>query len=205
MENRQLMVEIRVIHAESRSTYGSPRFHAALQAQGQQVGEHRVARLRRANAIRAKTVEKWRATTGSAHQHPVASNTLNRQFAVATPNWVWAGDLTYVWTAEGWLYLAVVLDLYSRRVVVWVMSSRLIQELATQALTMAVAHRRPTARVVHHTDRGSQYAAMAYREHESARQLLGQCRRRKFLPDVKNGARLSSARHDPGRRRAGYF
>ena len=109
------------------------------------------------------------------------------------------------WTAEGWLYLAVVLDLYSRRVVAWGMSSRPIQEQPTEALTMAVAHRRRTARVLHHTDRGSQYAAMAYREHESARQLLGQCRRRKFLPYVKNGARLSSARHDPGRHRAGYF
>ena len=163
-ENRQLLAQIRVIHAESRSTYGSPRVHATLQAQGQRIGEHRVARLMRASALRAKTVKKWRATTDSAHQYPVVPNTLNRQFAVAHPNRVWAGDITYVWTAEGWLYLAVVLDLYSRRVIAWGMGSRLTQELATAALTMAVEHRRPASGVLHHTDRGSKYAATLYRE-----------------------------------------
>lgn len=117
--NRRLVTLIRVIHAESRSTYGSPRVHATLQAQGQRIGEHRVARLMRASAIRAKTVKKWRATTDSAHQYPVVPNTLNRQFAVAHPNEVWAGDITYVATREGWLYFAVVLDLYSRRVIAW--------------------------------------------------------------------------------------
>jgi transposase InsO family protein len=116
-EDRQLLAAIRVIHAESRRTYGSPRVHATLQAQGQRIGEHRVARLMRTSAIRAKTVKKWRATTDSAHQYPVVPNTLNRQFAVAHSNRVWAGNITYVWTAEGWLYLAVVLDLYSRRVI----------------------------------------------------------------------------------------
>jgi transposase InsO family protein len=118
----------------------------------------------RAGRIRAKTVKKWRATTDSAHPYPVVPNTLNRQFAVAKPNRVWAGDITYVWTAEGWLYLAVVLDLYSRRVIAWGMGSRLTQELATAALTMAIEHRRPASGVVHHTDRGSQYAATRYRE-----------------------------------------
>jgi len=117
----------------------------------------------RAGHIRAKTVKKWRATTDSAHPYPVVPNTLNRQFAVAKPNRVWAGDITYVWTAEGWLYLAVVLDLYSRRVIAWGMGSRLTQELATAALTMAIEHRRPASGVVHHTDRGSQYAAIRYR------------------------------------------
>lgn len=163
-ENRRLVAEIRVIHAESRRTYGSPRVHATLRAQGQRVSPHRVARLMRAGGIRAKTVKKWRATTDSAHAHPVVPNTLNRQFAVAAPNRVWAGDITYVWTTEGWLYLAVVLDLYSRRVMAWGMGSRLTQELATAALTMALEHRRPARGVVHHTDRGSQYAATRYRE-----------------------------------------
>ena len=161
--NRRLLAEIRVIHVESRRTYGSPRVHATLQAQGRRVGVMRVARLMHDGALRAKMVKKWRATTDSAHAHPVASNTLNRQFAVAAPNQVWAGDITYVWTAEGWLYLAVVLDLYSRLVIAWGMGSRLTQELATAALTMALARRRPTADVLHHTDRGSQYAAPAYR------------------------------------------
>ena len=163
-ENRRLVAEIRVIHAESRRTYGSPRVHATLQAQGKRIGEHRVARLMRTSAIRAKTTLKWRATTDSAHQHPVVPNMLNRQFAVAAPNRVWAGDITYVWTTEGWLYLAVVLDLYSRRVIAWGMGSRLTQELATAALTMAIEHRQPARGVVHHTDRGSQYAATRDRE-----------------------------------------
>jgi len=162
--HRRLVTMIRAIHTESRNTYGSPRIHATLQAQGQRIGEHRVARLMRLSAIRAKTVKQWRATTDSAHQYPVVPNTLNRQFAVAHPNQVWAGDITYVWTAEGWLYLAVVLDLYSRRVIAWGMGSRLTQELATAALTMAMEHRRPTSGVLHHTDRGAQYAATRYRE-----------------------------------------
>jgi len=162
-ENRGLVAAIRVIHAESRRTYGSPRVHATLWAQGQRVSPHRVARLMRASGIRAKTVKTWRATTDSAHTHPVVPNTLNRQFAVAAPNRVWAGDITYIWTTEGWLYLAVVLDLYSRRVIAWGMGSRLTQELARAALTMALEHRRPARGVVHHTDRGSQYAATGYR------------------------------------------
>jgi putative transposase len=162
--NRELVTMIRVIHAESRRTYGSPRVHAALQGLGQRVGEHRVARLMRAQAIRAKTVKKWRATTDSTHSHPTAPNTLNRQFAVAAPNRVWAGDITYVWTAEGWLYLAVVLDLYSRMAIAWAMGSRLTETLATEALTMALGRRQPSAGLLHHSDRGSQYAALLYRE-----------------------------------------
>jgi len=162
-ENRRLVTAIRVIHAESRRTYGSPRVHATLQAQGERIGIHRVARLMRTSAIRARTVNKWRVTTESVHAYPVVPNTLNRQFAVAAPNRVWAGDITYIWTAEGWLYLAVVLDLYSRRIIAWGMGSRLTQELATAALTMALEHRRPARGVVHHTDRGAQYAATHYR------------------------------------------
>ena len=177
-ETRRLVAEIRIIHAESRGTYGSPRVHAALQARGQRVGAKRIARLMRDGAIRAKMVKKWRATTDSAHQHPVAPNTLNRQFAVAAPNRVWAGDITYVWTAEGWLYLAVVLDLHSRRVIAWGMGSRLTQDLATAALIMAVAHRRPTGDVLHHTDRGSQYAATAYREMLASHGLTASMSRR---------------------------
>ncbi|MER3425563.1 MAG: IS3 family transposase, partial [Nitrospiraceae bacterium] len=129
-ENRALVTAIRVIHAESRETYGSPRVHAMLRAHGHRVGVHRVARLMRAHAIREKTMKKWRATTDSAHTHPVAPNTLNRQFAAVEPNRVWAGDITYVWTEEGWLYLAIVLDLYSPRVIAWAMGHRLTEALA---------------------------------------------------------------------------
>lgn len=116
----------------------------------------------RADGIRAKTVKKWRATTQSTHRFPVAENILNRQFTVTQPNQVWAGDLTYVWTAEGWLYLAVVLDLYSRAVIGWAMGPRLRGELAQHALMMALQHRTPTTGLLHHSDRGSQYAAIRY-------------------------------------------
>ena len=116
----------------------------------------------RGAGIRANTVKKWRTTTQSSHRLPVAENTLNRQFTVEAPNRVWAGDLTYVWTTEGWLYLAVILDLYSRLVVGWAMGHRLTVELAEQALTMALANRNPLAGLLHHSDRGSQYAATRY-------------------------------------------
>ena len=161
IQARALRSAIRVVHQESRETYGSPRIWKALVKQGHHVGEHRVARLMRWDDIRAKTVKKWRATTQSQHRFPVAANTLDRAFTVAAPNRVWAGDLTYIWTLEGWLYLAVLLDLYSRRVVGWAMGQRLTVELAEQALTMALANRAPTAGLLHHSDRGSQYAAMS--------------------------------------------
>ena len=160
--NRALVAKIRVIHRESRETYGSPSIWDALLKQGHCVGEHRIARLMRQEGIRAKTVKKWRATTQSNHRLPVALNTLNRQFTVTQPNRVWAGDITYVWTTEGWLYLAVVLDLYSRLVIGWAMGHRLTVDLAERALIMALANRTPTAGLLHHSDRGSQYAATSY-------------------------------------------
>jgi transposase InsO family protein len=159
--NRALLSAIRVIHRESRETYGSPSIWDALLKQGHCVGEHRVARLMRVEGIRAKTVKKWRATTQANPRLPVAENTLNRQ-TVAHPNQVWAGDLTDVWTTAGGLYLAVILDLYSRLVVGWAMGHRLTVELAEQALTMALANRNPRAGLLHHSDRGSQYAATSY-------------------------------------------
>ena len=162
VHNRTLLSAIRVIHRESRETYGSPSIWDALVKRGHEVGDNRIARLMRVDGIRAKTVKKWRATTDSDHTWPVATNILNRQFQVEQPNQVWAGDLTYVWTTEGWLYLAVVLDLYSRAVIGWAMGSRLTVDLAERALTMALTHRKPTAGLLHHSDRGSQYAAHRY-------------------------------------------
>jgi putative transposase len=176
--NRVLMADIRVIHQESRQTYGSPSIWQALLRRGQRVGEHRVARLMRQNGIRAKTVKKWRATTQSTHRLPVAANRLNRQFTVAQPNRVWAGDLTYVWTAEGWLYLAVLLDLYSRAVVGWAMGARLTVDLAQQALRMALQRRNPTTGLVHHSDQGSQYAATAYQQQLTTYGITGSMSRR---------------------------
>src|SRR5207253_8224624 len=116
----------------------------------------------RAEGIRAKSVKQWRVTTQSHHRLPAAANLLNRQSTVAQPNRVWAGDITYVWTTEGWLYLAVMLDLYSRTVIGWAMGQRLTGNLAERALTMALANRKPTTGLLHHSDRGSQYAARRY-------------------------------------------
>lgn len=162
IQTRTLRSAIRVVHQASRETYGSPRIWDALVKQGHHLGEHRVARLMRQDGIRAKTVPTWRTTTQSQHRFPVAANILDRVFTVEAPNRVWAGDLTYVWTLEGWLYLAVLLDLYARRVVGWAMGQRLTVELAEQALTMALVTRAPTAGLVSHSDRGSQYAATRY-------------------------------------------
>ena len=159
VRNRALRLTLRVIHRESRETYGSPSIWDALLKQGHAVGEHRVARLMRVEGIRAKTGKPWRATTQSNPRLPVAANTLDRQFTVAAPNRVWAGDRTDVWTTEGWLYLAVLLARYSRRVIGWAMGHRLTVDLAERALTMALTNRTPTAGLLHHSDRGSQYAA----------------------------------------------
>ncbi|MEQ1793991.1 MAG: IS3 family transposase [Nitrospira sp.] len=112
---RTMLTAIRVLYRESRETYGSPCIWDALVKQGHRIGEHRIARLMRQDGIRAKTVKKWRATTQSQQRFPVAANTLDRAFTVEAPNRVWAGYLTYIWTLEGWLYLAVLLDLYSHR------------------------------------------------------------------------------------------
>jgi transposase InsO family protein len=176
--NRALAAKIRVIHRESRETYGSPSIWDALVKQGHRVGEHRIARLMRAEGIRAKTVKKWRATTQSNHRMPVAANTLDRQFSVTRPNQVWAGDITYVWTTEGWLYLAVVLDLYSRAVIGWALEAWLTGDLTQQALTMAIRHRTPKAGVLHHSDRGSQYAATAYQQLLTTHGMTGSMSRR---------------------------
>lgn len=164
--DEQLADRIRAVHRASRRTYGSPRVQEELKAQGERHGRKRIARLMRTHGIRAKAVRRFRVTTDSKHAHPVAPNTLARQFAVdqvAAPNRVWVGDITYLTTREGWLYLAVVLDLGSRRVIGWAMRHTLEGGLTEEALTMALTGRRPGPGVLHHTDRGSQYAAGDYR------------------------------------------
>lgn len=164
--NAQLVVAIREIHSESARTYGSPRMHRELEAQGHRCSENRVARVMRAEGVRAKQRRRFRITTDSTHAAPIAPNTLARQFAVdkiGGPNQVWTSDITYVATREGWLYLAIVLDLRSRRVVGWAMRHTLEWELARDALTMALSHRQPEAGLLHHSDRGVQYACDAYR------------------------------------------
>jgi transposase InsO family protein len=161
--DRVLLEDIRRIHADGRRRYGSPRVHAALQAEGQRVGRNRVARLMRRHGIRVRTKRRFRVTTDSKHAFPIAPNLLDRQFTAPEPNKVWLADFTYIPTKEGWLYLAVVLDLFSRKVVGWAMRETMAQELTLAALQMAITNRRPAPGLLHHADRGSQYAAHDYR------------------------------------------
>ncbi len=161
--DQKLAVQIVAIHVASRGTYGSPRVHATLQHQACAVGRKRVARLMRQAGLRARRPKRFCHTTDSQHAHAVAANVLGRRFEPRAANTVWATDITYVWTWEGWLYLAVVLDLFSRRVVGWALADHMRTELVLNALQMAVGRRRPPAELVHHSDRGSQYASDAYR------------------------------------------
>lgn len=163
-EDRQLLPRIRAAFRESRRRYGSPRVHAELREQGVRCGRHRVARLMRQDRLQARPRRRFKSTTQSAHVHEVVANELQRQFQVAIPDRCWAGDITYIWTQEGWLYLAVLLDLCSRRIVGWAIGDRLTEELTLKALDQALAHRRPSVGLLHHSDRGSQYAARSYRK-----------------------------------------
>jgi len=163
-EDRRLLAKIRAFHEQSRGSYGSARIHADLQEDGEGCGRHRVARLMRQDGLAGKKARQFRTTTDSRHSDPVAPNLLDQEFSVETPNTVWAGDITYLRTREGWLYLAVLLDLCSRFVVGWSLSSSLDRELSLEALEQAVARRRPGPGLLHHTDRGSQYTCGEYRD-----------------------------------------
>jgi len=163
-EDEVLGVEIAAVHAESRKTYGSPRVHAELRARGRRVGRKRVARLMRAKGLAGRKKRRFRTTTDSKHDLPVAQNLLDRNFVASAPNEKWVTDITYIWTWQGWLYLAVVLDLFSRRVVGWSIADHMRTELPLDALEMALGRRRPPAGLMHHSDRGSQYASGDYSE-----------------------------------------
>jgi transposase InsO family protein len=165
--DQRLQQEICTIYQHSRGTYGSPRVYAELREQGVRCSRKRVERLMRSAGLHAKRRRRSRRTTNSDHPHAVVANLVNRRFAVteiAALNRVWASDITYVPTREGWLYLAVILDLASRMVVGWAMQSTLDQSLTHTALHMAVVRRRPLPGVLHHSDRGVQYAATDYQQ-----------------------------------------
>jgi putative transposase len=161
--NLELLDQIKEFHAASRETYGSLRVHAELVKQGTHCSKKRVERLMRVHKIRGKQRGRRRVkTTDSAHSLPVAPNLLRRQFQADTPNQKWVTDITYIPTGQGWLYLAVVMDLFSRRVVGWSMSSTMHASLVRNALWMAITDRQPERGLLHHSDRGSQYAGFAY-------------------------------------------
>jgi transposase InsO family protein len=163
-ENRRLEDKIRVLHNASHGIYGSPRIHRDLVDDGIRCGKNRVARIMREAGIRSRTKRKFRATTNSKHNLPVAPNLLNQDFTAKAQDRAWVGDITYILTEEGWLYLAVLLDLYNREVVGWAASSRITRQLSIDALQMALGKRNPDQGLLHHTDRGSQYASGDYQK-----------------------------------------
>jgi putative transposase len=155
---------IKEVFDESRASYGSRRIAKQLNDEGHRIGRYKVRRIMRQMGLRAKTPRRFKLTTDSRHSFPVAPNVLNRNFDIDAPNKVWTADITYVWTFEGWLYLSIIMDLYSRQIVGWAMNKRMHKQLVLDALAMAYWQRKPSKDLLHHSDRGSQYACHDYRK-----------------------------------------
>ena len=163
-EEARLVIEIKAAHTRNRETYGPERLQSDLAERGIQVGVHRIKRIRKAHGIRCKQVKKFKATTNSNHALPVAENLLAQNFTADAPNRIWVTDITYIPTAEGWLYLAGHKDLFTAEVVGYAMGERMTKNLVSQSLFRAVSAKRPAAGLIHHSDRGSQYCALEYRK-----------------------------------------
>jgi len=164
IQNGELLNQIRKVYNISRRTYGSPRITKALKKEGITCGKNRLARLMQENGIAAKTKRKYKATTNSKHNYPVAENVVNQNFTVGQPNQVWVADITYIATDEWWLYLAAIKDLFHRKIVGWSMDSTMTRQLVMDALRQAVWRYNPSAGLIHHSDRGSQYASYEYQQ-----------------------------------------
>ncbi len=162
LTDAQLLALIQTIHHQLKGAYGSPRMLREVRARGFPASKARVERIMRENGIRARHKRRYKATTDSKHALPVAPNLLDRNFTPSAPNQTWSADLTYVWTEEGWLYLAIVLDLFNREVVGWSIKPRMTADIVTDALTMAWFRRKPAPGLIHHSDRGSQYASQVF-------------------------------------------
>jgi len=162
--NRILAAEIKRVFDDEKGRPGSPRISRRLQEEGIPAGRHRVAKLMRDNGLRAKAAKKYKATTNSNHSLPVAPNLLEQNFTADAPDQKWVSDITYLWTEEGWLYLAVVLELYSRRVIGWAIGERMTAALVCDALMMALWRRHIPKGVIVHSDRSSQYCSVAYQK-----------------------------------------
>ena len=173
--DQRLKKMITEIFYEFKQRYGAPRIHAELRFRGEYCSRKRVARLMKKNNLQAKARRKFKATTDSNHQHPVADNLLNQEFKVHEPDLAWVADITYVRTAEGWLYLAVVIDLYSRKVVGWAMDKRMKKGLVINAYLMAYWKRKPKRGLIHHSDRGSQYASKQFQATLKSTGSVGCC------------------------------
>ncbi len=177
-EDQRLLKKIKESHKNSKQTYGSPRVVDDLRDQGETVGRHRVARIMRENGIVGTPKKKFRKTTDSNHQFPVAPNLLEREFDSENPDEAWVGDITYVWTAKGWVYLAVILDLFSRRVIGWSLDDNMRTELVLRALEMAKGHRDVLPGLIFHSDQGSQYASDDYQKALETSKMVASMSRR---------------------------
>lgn len=164
LANKRLLKKIRKIFNNNHQRYGYRRVWFELHLRGIQCSKNRVARLMKAESLKAKRIKRFKTTTKSKHNLPVAPNLLNKDFVVTAPDLVWVSDITYIWTWEGWMYLAVIIDLYARKVVGWSMSKRINKELVLSALNQAIDRRGPAAGLIFHSDRGSQYASKDVRQ-----------------------------------------
>jgi putative transposase len=164
LDDMVYLAHIRSLFGESNGTYGSPRMHVDLKEEGLSIGRHRTARLMRENGLKARQKTRFKRTTDSTHNHPIAGNLLDQDFSCDGPDEKWGVDISYIWTAEGWLYLAIVLDLFSRRIIGWSVSNRMKKGLAMKALQRAIDLRGPSPGVIHHSDRGSQYCSGDYQK-----------------------------------------
>jgi len=158
-DNERLLEKIKKIFKKGRKVYGSPRIHAELNAEGETCGRKRVARIMKDHGIKAKTKRKFKCTTDSEHQHPIAPNLVEQRFLADDINQLWLSDITYIWTQEGWLYLAAILDVHSRKIVGWSLKTRLYKEIVTEAIHQALGRRQIMPDTIFHSDRGSQYAS----------------------------------------------
>jgi putative transposase len=204
-----LLTHIRAEFAASKQTYGWPRMVKQLRAEGLPVGKERVRKMMKSNDIRVRARRRFNVTTDSRHDLPIARNLLNREFATETPNTAWVGDITYVWTAEGWLYLATVIDLFSRQVVGYAMGERMGAQLVVDALRMAWFRRKPEPGLIFHSDRGSQYASNAFAKQLKAFAMRasmsrkGDCWDNAVAESLFGSLKTESLhRHDFGTRRA---
>lgn len=205
LSDSALLKLIRQIHSETKAAYGSPRIFQELKARGHPVSEGRVERLMRQNDIRARHKRRFKATTDSIHALPVAPNRLDQNFATERPDQVWTADITYLATGEGWLYLAMVLDLHTRQIVGWAMRERMTDDLVIDALRMAWFRRRPRPDLIFHSDRGSQYCSHAFQNQLAAYGMLASMSRKgncwdnapseSFFNSLKN-ERVHGARYE---------
>lgn len=214
-EDAGLLAEIKQIHQASREAYGSLKTWKALQARGVSCGKHRVARLRRIHGIHTRRKKHFKITTDSKHAKWISPNRLNRSFNVKRPNEAWVGDVTFIATRKGWLHLAVIIDLYSRKIVGWSMSIKIDKHLVLSALDMALVRRQPSSGVLHHTDRGAIYASDEYQDMLSTHRLVPSMSRKgdcydnavaeSFFSTLKNELVLGSIYESREKARAQIF